>query len=400
MVSNLLFSRLLFRGAMGSLIALSSLDAAAATADTSTPLLVGSYTAGSSVGIYVYDFNSRTGQIDKQPVQAVKTENPSWLTFSTDRHFLYAVNENGPGQRDIVGRVSAYDVDQHSGKLTLINQVKTLGSEPTHSSISRDGHYLFIANYSVLPDPGGTLAVVPINSQGGVEPVTQIKTDRASQVNPERQMSPHVHSSASSPDGRYVFAEDLGADRVYAYRYDPAANAEAPLTAVEGQPYIQFPPGSGPRHLIFSKDGKHAYLTLEMAGKVAVLDYADGHLTIRQLLPLAAAGFKGKLGAGALHLSPDSRFLYVTDRGEDNQLVTFAVTPGSGELRLLDRRSVEGKEPREFAFDPSGRYVLIANQHSNAIVVMRRDPASGKVGKTVQTLSFDAPSDLKFLATP
>jgi 6-phosphogluconolactonase (cycloisomerase 2 family) len=353
-------------------------------------LLIGTYTANGSEGIYLYDFDTETGRIDARPRQVVKAENPSWLTFSTDRQVVYVVNESAP-----TGRVTAYRIDPGDGRLQEINSVLSLGAEPTHSGISADGKYLFVANYSVSPDPGGTLSVLPLGERGALAPATQVKTDRASQVDHDRQMSPHVHSAVVAPGGRAVFAQDLGADRIYVYRYDPA-NAEAPLTRDEAQPSVETPPGSGPRHLVFSRDGHHAYLTLEMIGEVAVYDYAAGKLTQKQRVSLAPSGFSGRNGAAALHLSSDGRFLYVTNRGTDNQLVTFAVHPVSGELSMIARRSTEGLEPREFAIDPSGRYVLVANQHSDKVMVMKRDPATGRIGETIQILSIATPSDLKF----
>ena len=358
-------------------------------------LLIGTYTAGGSEGIYLHDFDPETGRIDVRPRQVVKAENPSWLTFSPDRQHVYAVDENGPGQRDAVGRVTAYRVDRDDGTLHEINRTSSLGAEPTQSAVSLDGRFLFVANYSVSADPGGTLSVLPIGQDGGLEPGVQVKTHRASQVDRERQMSPHVHSAAVAPDGRTVFVQDLGADRLYAYRYDPAS-PEAPLALDATQPSIETPPGSGPRHLVFGPDGTHAYLTLEMRGEVAVYDYAPGRLVQRQRVSLAPPGFRGQNGAAALHFSPDGRFLYVTNRGADNELVVFAVAPSTGELTLVARRTTEGLEPREFAIDPSGRYLLIANQRSDAVVVMRRDPASGRVGETLQVLHVGTPSDLKF----
>lgn len=366
-----------------------------ATQALAAPLLIGTYTAGQSRGIYLYQFDSQTGQIAPAPAQVTPAENPSWLTISADRRFLYAVDENGEGQRDPVGRVSAWRLDAATGRLTFLNRQLSLGTEPTHSSLSHDGRYLFVANYAVSADPGGTLAVLPVEPNGALGPVTQVKTHRASQVNRDRQMSPHVHSIVSSPDGRFVFAQDLGADRIYAYRYDPAQR-ETPLSAVKGQPWIDLPAGSGPRHLVFAPGGRQAYLTLEMVGQVAVLDYAEGHLILRQTLPLAPADFHGKLGAGALHVSPDRRFLTVTDRGTDNNFVTFAIAADGG-LTFASRRPVEGQEPREFAFAPDGRFVIVANQNSHAVVVMRRDPATGQIGQTVQSLPVDQASDVKFV---
>ena len=373
-----------------------SCAATSAPAPSHSPVLIGTYTSGTSRGIYLYDFDSRTGSFSAQPIQVTITENPSWLTFSSDHRMVYAVQENGEGQRDIVGRVAAFRVAPTTGQLHFVNQVSSLGSEPTHSSVSSDGRYLFVANYSVLPDPGGTLAVVPVAGSGALEPVVQIKTGRASQVDPKRQMSSHVHSTVSSPDGRFVYSQDLGADKIYVYRYD-SSKPEAPLTAMKEQPTVDLPAGSGPRHMIFSKDGRHAYLTLEMAESVVMFDYANGILTTRQVLRLAADNSQGKGAGGAVHLSPDGEYLYVADRGTENTLVAFKLDQDRGEMTIIGRKPVEGQEPREFAIDPSGHFVLVANQHGHQVVVFRRDPATGLIGSKVQVLNIDAPSDVKFI---
>ena len=299
----------------------------------------------------------------------------------------------------MVGRASSVAIDPKTNELTLINQVKTLGEEPTHSSLSADERYLFVANYGVHADPGGSLAVLPINAEGQLQPVTQMSSHPASKVNPERQMSAHVHSVVSSPDGKFVYASDLGADKVFVYRYDPAANPEHPLVAAEPA-FIELPPGSGPRHLLFSKDGKHAYLTTEMSAQVFVFDYDNGRLKQRQALELAKGMPAQNRAAGAVHASADGKFLYVSNRGKANEILVFAINPDNGELSEIQRRSVDGDHPREFALSPNGKFLLIANQMSNAIVVLERDPATGKLGKTVQTLAMDAPSDVKFINRP
>lgn len=367
-----------------------------AVADERYDLLVGSYTAGQSEGIYRLSFDAATGHIDAKPVQVVKSENPSWLTISKDQRYLFAVNENGPGQADPVGRVSSYAIDPKTHALSLINQVQSLGNEPTHSSHSADASHLFVSNYSVVEDPGGTLAVLPVSADGQLKTVVQMSSHAPSRVNPERQMSAHVHSTVSSPDGKFVFSNDLGADKVFVYRFDPKANPERPLTAAT-PPFVQLPPGSGPRHLLFSADGKHAWLTMEMSAQIAVFDYQDGKLEQTQLVDLAAGQPTSDKAAAALHASADGKFLYVSNRGTANQLLVFAIDPASGQLKELQRRSVEGDHPREFSLDPSGKFLLIANQKSNQVVVVERDAKSGVLGKTVQKLPIDAPSDLKFL---
>ncbi|WP_085725174.1 lactonase family protein [Pseudomonas sp. R37(2017)] len=359
-------------------------------------LLVGSYTAGQSQGIYRLIFDSSTGQIGPKPLQVIKSENPSWLTLSQDQRHLFVVNENGPGQTDPVGRVSSYAIDPKTHALSLISQVQSLGNEPTHSSLSVDGSHLFVSNYSVAEDPGGTLAVLPVSADGTLKPVVQMSSHPASWVNAERQMSAHVHSTVPSPDGKFVFSNDLGADKVFAYRFDPKANPELPLTA-STPAFVQLPPGSGPRHLLFSADGKHAWLTMEMSAQVAVFDYHDGQLVQTQMVDLAAGQPVSDKAAAALHASADGKFLYVSNRGTANQLLVFAIDPATGHLSELQRRAVEGDHPREFSLDPSGKFLLIANQKSNQIVVVERDARTGLLGKTVQKLPMDAPSDLRFL---
>ncbi len=370
-----------------------------AAPDANVELLVGSYTQGKSQGIYRLQFDSESGHITPQPLQVFKSANPSWLTLSNDQNYLFAVNENGQGQVDGLGRVSSLSIDPKTNELRLINQVKTLGEEPTHSSLSADGHYLFVANYGVHADPGGSLAVVPVNADGQLQPVTQMSSHPASRVNPERQMSAHVHSVVSSPDGKFVYASDLGADKVFVYQYDPAANPEHPLVAATPAA-IELPAGSGPRHLLFSKDGKHAYLTTEMSAQVFVFDYDNGQLTQRQVLELAHGMPAQNRAAGALHASADGKFLYVSNRGKANEILVFAINPANGELSEIQRRSVDGDHPREFTLSPNGKFLLIANQMSNDIVVIERDPSTGKLGKTLQKLAMDAPSDVKFISRP
>lgn len=361
-------------------------------------LLVGSYTQGASQGIYRFAFDSLTGRIDPQPLQVVKAANPSWLTVSADQRLLFAVNENGPGQADTVGRVSSFSIDPKTLQLAAINQVPSQGDEPTHSSLSKDGRFLFVANYAVHSDPGGSLAVIPVGEGGTLGPVVQLERHKASEVDPQRQSSSHVHSVVSSPDGQFVFASDLGADKLFVYRYDPST-PKHPLRA--GKPAaVEVPGGSGPRHLWFGAGGKYAYLTLELTSRVVVFALEDGTLKPQQILELADGLPLQDNAAGAVHGSADGKFLYVSNRGKANQLVVYAIDPANGLLTDVQKRSVEGDHPREFSLDPSGRFLLIANQKSNEVVVLRRDPESGLLGDVVQKLPLDSPSDVKFLRRP
>ena len=382
---------LLNRVALAATLAFTSTGAAFAMPQ----VLIGSYTHNSdSPGIHRLQLDPEQGRLNPQPLQVVESINPSWLVLDLQNNRVFAANENGPGQPDPVGRVSAFSIDPASGELSPLAQQISLGDEPTHLSVSRDGHYLFVSNYGSRANPGGLLSVLPLDADGQPQPVTQITAHPPSQVHPERQKSAHVHSAVLSPDGRTLFVSDLGADRIFAYRYDPG-NAERPLAPAKPAS-IELPPGSGPRHLVFSPDGSQAYATLELSAQVARFDHVDGSLVQRQLMDLAEGGDTAPHSPGAIHPSADGRFLYVSDRAETNRILVYAIEE-NGSLREIQRRPSEGREPREFAIDPSGRFMLIANQKSDALVLLQRDPDSGLLGETLQTLPIGKPSDVKFI---
>ena len=360
----------------------------------SLDLLVGSYTDGDSAGLYMYAFDVEKGHIATQPKQALRVHNPSWLVVAPDQRNVYAVNESGPGNADPVGRVTRFSLSS-THVLEEQERVTSLSDHPTHASLSADARHLFVANYSGDAQPGGLLTVLPVDAQGKLGNATQVQSYQASNADPARQASSHVHAATVSPDGRHVLVADLGGDRVYVYRYAPGQDAERPLHAAKPA-HVQFPACSGPRHVAFSADGRHAYVTLEMTGQVVELDFDDGAARLRRIVDLAPVGFTGAHGAGAIHLSADGRFLYAVNRGDDHHIVVFSVGD-DGALSLLQRRPTEAASTREFAISPDGRFLLLAIQGANAIAVLRRDPASGLLGETVQTLALPRPSYLQFL---
>jgi len=364
-----------------------------ATLANATPydLLVGTYTQGASQGLYRLRFDSQTGQIARDPVQVIKADNPSWLTLNKAQTRLFVSNENGPGAKDPIGRVSSYRIDPATHEVTPVNQVESKGDEPTHASLSEDEHFLFVSNYAVAPDPGGSLTVLPVNEDGSLGDMLQQFRNAPSKADPERQAGGHVHSVVSNRG--YVYANDLGADKIFIYRYQN--NAKAPLNPASPAS-VSLPPGGGPRHLQFDAKGEHAWLTLEMPAQVASFQWRAGNLVRTQLQDLVPGQQPAQGAGGGLHLSPDGKFLYVANRGAVNELVVYAVDREGG-LKVVQRRSIEGDHPREFTLDPTGRFVLIANQKSNEIVVMERDAKSGMLTRTVQHYAQDSPSDLKFL---
>jgi 6-phosphogluconolactonase len=376
-----------------------AVDASPASRDGVFDLLVGTYTgSGKSEGIYVYRFDSRTGETTR--LGSAKTVNPSYLAVSADRKHVYAVNElpgdNGPASQR--GGISAFRFDAPSGQLTFVNEVSSDGNDPAYLAISPDGRYLVTANYSVASNPGGSFAVFPIGGAEGDSVGKSVLTVHHEGSGPVkgRQDNSHVHSTVFSPDGHTMFAQDLGVDKVYSYRY--TTDGSRGLFSPTESGYTAIKPGSGPRHLIFDAAGKHAYLTTEMNASVTVFDYADGKLTLVETLPMTAPGFKGKIGGGAIHLSPDGRFLYATNRGDANEIVSYAVDASNGQLRLLGRRSTLGKTPREFAIDPTGRWLIVGNQDSDSVFFFRRNPQTGELASDPKKLKIGSPVDFKLVS--
>ncbi|RQH08650.1 lactonase family protein [Paraburkholderia dinghuensis] len=377
--------------------ALAQSSAATAPADDGVcNLIVGTYTGGKSEGIYVFRFDAKTG--DATPVSVAKTVNPAYLAVSRDRRFVYAVNElpGEDGPASLRGDVSAFAFDPASGQLKFLNKVSAEGNDPCYLSLSPDGRYVFVANYSIAADPGGSFVVLPVEQDGTLG--TPLQTVRHEGRGPVkgRQDSAHVHSTVFSPDGRFLYAQDLGADKLYTWRY--TADGKGGVVSPAEWHYTEMKAGSGPRHLVFSNDGRHAYVIDELAASVTVLRDQNGRLVPEQTEPLVEPGFKGAVGAAALHLSPDGRFLYASNRGDANDITIFAVDQAGGKLSRVGRQSSLGKTPREFSIDPTGRWLIVGNQNSDTAYVFRRDPQTGLLGPDPKRLDIGAPVDFRFVA--
>jgi 6-phosphogluconolactonase len=350
------------------------------TAPTTYDLLIGTYTKGKSKGIYVYRFYAETGKLAYlNEIDGV--DNPSYLCVAANNKFVYAVNEIGKK-----GEVSAFNFEPKVGKLTFINKEPSEGADPCYISVDKAQKHVFIANYS-----SGALTVLPVNKDGSLSPVSQVVQDEGHGVDKERQEGPHVHIAMLTPDEKYLLYSNLGTDKLNVMRYH-ASNAQ-PLSFVSS---VSVKDGEGPRHIVFSNDKKHVYLVTEMGSAVHVFDYDNGKLKETQSITLLRDGFKGQTAGAAIHISPDGRFLYASNRLETNEISVYAIDPLNGRLIFVQRVSSYGKNPRDFAIAPNGNFLVLANQDSDSIFVYKVDKSSGKIYKISQALEVGNPVCLQF----
>lgn len=356
--------------------------------DNNTPstfnLLIGTYTADHTEGISVCRFDARNGRLAYlSGIEGVA--NPSYLCISGDGRLVYAVNENNYDQP---GAVSALSFDSATGALTLINQQET-GRGPCYISVDTMLRHAFVANYA-----GGSLSVFPLGEDGSLLHVIQNVQYEGSGPDEERQEQPHVHAAVVSPDDRYVFVTDLGTDQFHCYHYQPSAK---PPLQTTGSP-LQVLPGHGPRHICFSPNNKFMYLVTEMGGTVYVYNYGDGQSPPIQTISLQADDFTGTAGGGDIQISPDGRFLYASNRGDANEIVVFSINVETGWLTFVERKPSMGQSPRNLAIDPSGSFLLIANQNTNNIVVYSIQKQTGELTLTDSKVNIESPCCLKFTA--
>jgi 6-phosphogluconolactonase len=347
----------------------------------------GTYTEGSSKGIYVSRLDSATGQLS-EPELAATTPDPSFLAISPDKKNLYAANEIG-GQKS--GTVSAFTIDKASGRLELLGQEDSGGLSPCHVSVDAHGKTLLVANYN-----SGTVKSIPLLSGGGLGGGGSLVEYQGHGPNANRQTSPHAHFLAVDPSGHFALGCDLGTDRVMIYRLNPG---DATLVA-NNPPFAVVPPGSGPRHLAFSRDGKYAYVLNEMGCSISLFywDAKQGLLTADDTIPALPDGVavQPNYTSAEILVRPDGKFVYATIRGHDS-ISVFAVDGKTRRLTLIQNISARGQVPRGLGIDPTGHWLVVANQKSGNVVEFGIDKATGKLTPTQTEFPVGSPVDVKFV---
>lgn len=338
-------------------------------------MLVGTYTNGSSKGIYTFRFNQETGTA--VALDSVALPNPSYLVPSEDGKLVYAVSE----MNDSTAALNALSFDRKTGKLDLLNTVPTFGEDPCY--VATNGKEVLTANYS-----GGSMSVFPLLKDGKLAPADTLFEGSATGPDALRQSTPHIHCTIFSPDGKYIFATDFSADRILRFVLHPEdiiPHRSLETTDIEAD--------SGPRHLTFSPDGKFAYLITELSGKVIAFSYNDGNL--KQIQTIAADTVAAR-GSADIHLSPDGKYLYASNRLKEDGIAIFAVNPEDGTLAKAGYQHT-GIHPRHFNITPNGKFLLAACRDSNVIQVYRRDEHTGLLSDTRQDIVVDKPVCIQFV---
>jgi 6-phosphogluconolactonase len=353
---------------------------------------VGTYTAGTSKGIYNYHFDPKTGQLTPIGV-AAEVVNPSFLATDPQHRFLYAVTEmgqaHGPDAYKTNGSISSFSIDRKTGALTFLNKIDSGGGGPCHLVVDKTGKMLFVANYG-----SGSVASFAIKPDGSIGERTGFDQHTGSSVDPARQKGPHAHAVVLSPDNRFLFVPDLGTDQIKIYRVDAAKGTFTP----NDPPFATVKAGYGPRHFTFGRGAKFAYAVCEMGSSVAVFSYdpAKGSLTPVQTISNLPSDFKGVNNSAEIEVDRSGRFLYASNRGNDS-ITVFAIDPVKGTLTKVQVVPTQGNMPRNFAIDPTGKYLIAANQKSNNMVVFSIDPKDGQLKPAGQTLDISSPVDILFV---
>jgi 6-phosphogluconolactonase len=351
-------------------------------------VFVGTYTEkephvnGKAEGIYVYKMNPKTGELTYLN-KVEERPNPSYLTVHPNQKFLYAVNETGEGT------VSAFSIEPETYQLKSLNQVSAKGKAPCYISTDAKGKYAFTANYVT-----GNVGLFPIQEDGRVGEAVAVLNHEKSKSKHPRQEAAHAHFFAPKPNSDYAYAVDLGLDKIYQYQVD-AKNGGLLLvgtTSMKGE-------DAGSRHLIWHPKKEWGYVINELNGTIEGFKQGEKatELTHFQTINTLADSTATNASCADIHITPNGKFLYGSNRGEYNSLAMYQINQQTGELTFLGNQSTKGKTPRNFVISKDGQFLLVANQDSDNIVTFKINQETGKLEDTGLEVKVMTPVCLQFL---
>ncbi len=370
-------STLLYTTALTPLFVLASCSSER-TATTDAPdaltIMVGSYSNPADTALRVYSFNPADNSA--REVAALPVDNASFFTQSS-KGIIYVLTETNSDS----SRITAIAPDKLNGDLKIIGSQLVGSDSPCYVAVSPDGRYAVTADYN-----GSTASIFPLDDEGAPLPLSQrLKFDGSGPVT-DRQEKPHPHCIAFTPDSRYMLVDDLGTDRIHLFPVDT-------VDCVDGGQMtdITLLPGSGPRHIVFNREGNLGYLINEISDSVTVLSY-DGQ-SLKPVQYIAANPVHAQ-GAGDIHLSPDGRHLYASLRLSNEGIATFDVDPDSGLLTYHGHTPTPG-HPRNFMITPDGTRMLVACRDADEVRIYTIDPESGELADTGSAISVSRPVCVK-----
>jgi len=341
-------------------------------------LMVGSYATSEEEGIKLYAWDGEKGEATY--VSGLKgISNPSYQVVSADGERVYSVGEDD----GLTSTAHALSFDKVQGKLSLMNTQLTQGGAPCYINLSPNEDFVITANYM-----GGSISVLPTETSGRLDENVSMFAFEGEGVLKERQSQPHLHCVEFTPDGKFLLANDLGTDKIHVFPLTPQGKLDE-----MGTFDVELEAGSGPRHLCFSKDGRFAYLINELSGKVTALSYNGETLTPIQYIEADTVNAQG---SADIHLSPDGKFLYASNRLKADGIAIFSVNQETGMLTKAGYQ-LTGIHPRNFIITPDGRFLLVACRDSNLVQIFSRDEKTGLLVDTGKTIETSKPVCLKFL---
>jgi 6-phosphogluconolactonase len=341
--------------------------------ETKDLIIAGTFDGEGSEGLYVFSFDREN--LTFELLQTISDRlSPSFQAVHPKMPVVYSASRSPISDQSDHHTIGAYRANKDTGMLSLINEQSVMGTGPAHVSVDPLGSFVYVSNYS-----SGNLSMLPILDDGGLGAASDVVQHRGSSIHPTRQQTAHAHAADPSSDGRFVYVSDLGLDKIMIYEVDRQQKALSPAST----PWFENTPGAGPRHLSFRPDGEYAYSAEELSSTIAVLrvDKKNGALQQVQRVSMLPDDFQGSSTAADIHVSPDGKFLYASNRGHES-IVIFSIDEATGELNLSGHEPAIGQHPRNFMIDESGEMVFVANRDSNHIVVFRRDPLTGELNYT------------------
>ena len=346
----------------------------------------GTYPQGArGKGVEVYAFDEDTLAFEKRS-EIGDTDNPTFLAIDAQSQCVYAVSEVSAWRE---GTVTAYRFDPASASLTYLNKQPTLGSISAYVSLTRDHRFVLVANYAMgRGGPDQSFAVFPIQPDGSLAPAAASVAHAGTGPNAERQERSHTHCAVQTPDGSFVLVAELGLDKVIAYRLGRDG-------ALARHSDVDLPPGSGPRHLEFHPDGDIVFLSTELISAVHAIRWSNGALDLVDSVSSLPEGFEATSYGADLHVSPDGRFVYASNRGHDS-IAVIGFDKAANKLSAIVCTPSGGATPRNFALTPSGRHLLVGNQNGDNIAIFARSAEDGTLTDTGKRIEIGTPMCLKF----